>query len=440
MFLALLLTLGTCSAPCLGPAPAALEDWSLQSDTLSLKDALAEAQAAFPLSRRIGLEEQITSLAALDIGSALRPDLTFSTQAVWQSRVLNLPFTLPGGSSLSIPHDQYKAALTFSKVVWDGGRVQAGRTAVLARPALVRAEVDVSLVDVRNGVLVAYFGILEQDVRLKSLEFLSEDIESRLAQLESGVAAGVRRATDADVFRAEILKIRQQMLELNGARRGLLESLSISIGRTLPLDTRLEIDGTDPAATDPSATTPAADARRPEFDLFEAQTAVATRAAEVTAASRRPAVSVFAETAVGRPAGQDFFDDQIRPFASAGVRLNWSVLDWGRTRRARESATLRSEVILASQAAFEQGLMSRLAAERHIIDALEESAELDEQIVALKRRVTGRVAIELQNGTATASDFLLEKNAEYQAELVGTIRQIRIALAKARYHNTAGGR
>jgi outer membrane protein TolC len=437
MLLAIVFVFGSLLAPGLRSTPSggtpaeATHPQAVQADTLSLRAAFLEAESAFPLARRVSIEERISARGVLDIRSALRPDLTLSTQALWQSRVPSLPFALPGGSELSIPHDQYKAGLTISKLLWDGGRSRTGQAVVMAQPDRVRAEVEVAMVPIRDAILEAFFGTLEQEVRLRSLSLLRGDIEARLAQVEAGVDAGVRRETDSDVLRAEILKIQQQDVEIRAARRAFLQTLSTLIDRPLPENTELIAADFNPNS---------AVGKRPEQDLFDAQRTLTTLAAEVTASTQRPSVSVFGETAVGRPAGQDFFDDQFRPFASVGVRMAWPLLKWGRTRRARETASLRAEALDASQSAFEQALTAQLAAQRLVMEGLEESAEMDGQIVRLKRRVAERVGAEFERGTATASDYLVERNAAQQAELTGEIRRIRLSLARARYYNTSGGR
>ena len=57
----------------------------------------------------------------------------------------------------------------------------------------------------------------------------------------------------------------------------------------------------------------------------------------------------------------------------------------------------------------------------------------DEEIIALRKNITSTSETQLDNGTITATDYLIELNAEAQAHLNKQQHIIQLAKAKANY-------
>jgi hypothetical protein len=68
----------------------------------------------------------------------------------------------------------------------------------------------------------------------KLLTVLRNEIQSRLVVVESGVRNGTMLPSNADVLRAEIVKIDQQLLEIELGRESVLDVLGEYLQQTLP--------------------------------------------------------------------------------------------------------------------------------------------------------------------------------------------------------------
>jgi hypothetical protein len=57
----------------------------------------------------------------------------------------------------------------------------------------------------------------------------------------------------------------------------------------------------------------------------------------------------------------------------------------------------------------------------------------DDEIIALRKKITSTFGAQLDNGIVTATDYLVELNAETHAHLNKQIHIIQLAKAKANY-------
>lgn len=399
-------------------------------DTLDLAQCYREAEAHYPLQQHVALQEAITALRVENLDVGYLPALSLNGQAAYYSDVVDFAETLPGAALPHISQDQYKVALTVDQLVYDGGRIARQKALERAQRDLTQQEVAVSVYTLREQVNAAYFGVLLRQAQAASLETLEADIRARLDLVRSRVAQGVALAAQADVLEAERIKIRQQQAEVTANRRAALAMLGTLMGRSL---------GEEEALALPEVAIAEAEARqRPEYEVFALTKTRLAEQEKAAALKNRPRITSFAEAAFGRPTGLDFLETDFKPFYSLGLRVQWPFWDWRTSRREREALALQQQMVTAQEETFDQQITVAVQQEIRDIARLEELLQSDQEIIDLRERITAQATSQLENGVMTATDYLIERNAEHQARLTQQLHRIQLAQARVQYATTIG--
>lgn len=400
------------------------------TDSLTLEWAYRAAASHFPRLREVGRQDEILGLRLANLGTRLLPSVSLNGQAVYHSEVASIPFSLPGTSAPSVPHDQYKVSLGVEQVVFGGGLVSGQKALEVSATQVATQEAVVAAYAVRERVEAAYFGVLLAEAQAASLELLHADLSARLEQVRVLVAQGAGSQSNADALQAERLRVEQQQAVAASRRRAALDALEVLTGQELG----------DGVALAESLPAPAESAQRPETELFQLTRDQLDRQAELAQRRRRPRVQAFGEAAYGQPPGLNLFEDSFKGFFSVGLRFTWSVWDWRTAQRDQTEARLRADIVTAREDAFDQQI--RLAASQAAaeITQAEEMIARDAEIIALRERVAQDAGVRLENGIATATDYLMERNAAFQARLALDQHRIQLMQAQARYSTILGAR
>ncbi|MBP9875141.1 MAG: TolC family protein, partial [Haliscomenobacter sp.] len=156
---------------------------------------------------------------------------------------------------------------------------------------------------------------------------------------------------------------------------------------------------------------------RPELRLFQLQQDQTLTAEQLLEARRKPKAGAFLQTGVGYPNPLNFFEDQLSPFAVAGVQLSWKILDWEQTRRDRELLQVQRALIETQKAHFVQQLNLLDGKYQEDAAGLEALIRSQEAIAQRQERIRMESAAQLEQGTLSATDYLSELNAELQTQL-----------------------
>jgi len=401
-------------------------------DTLRLASCYREAEAHHPLRGEASLQDAIADLKVRNLKTRFLPNLSLRGLATYQSNVPVLPLSVPGGSIPSISNDQYQVSFNVDQLIYDGGQTARQRALEYIQRDLAQQSVAVELYKLRDQVNAAFFGVLMQQAQMASLEILDGDLRARRRRVEAQLVAGVGTHGNVDVLSVELLKVGQQRAELEVKRRASLSVLGILLGRPLPDDTVLE----QPVLEDLAGG--GVIRQRPEYAVFSLNRTLLTEQERLSARQRHPRVSSFAEAAYGRPAGLDIFENKLQPFYSLGLRLRWPFWNWHNGRRERKALALQRQVTTAREAAFTQQIDIAGRQIQSDIARLKEAVERDAEIITLRVRITAQAASQLDSGVITATEFLLERNAEYQARLTKQLHALQILQARVRYLTTTG--
>ncbi len=396
---------------------------AVDNSRLLLSTSYEAAEASHPAQSTRATFEDIERLRNRNIDATWLPTLTLGGQATYISDVASFPLALPDAPVIS--NDQYRLGLNVEQVLYAGGRPAAQRRVEQASRQLEQLSVDADVYGVRAQVDAAFFGAMLQESIAATLVSARQSLLARLEEATVGVREGVLAAGALDVLEVEVIKLDQQLVEARENRSTALATLATLTGLTIPDDVVLVAD--DPAG-----------AGRPEYDVFDAQRELLRARASVATHQRRPTVGVVGDLAYGRPPGQNFFEDSFDAFYNVGLSVRWQPFDWGRAKREVREIEARQTIVDAGQQALDQAIEVGADKARGDIRRIEALIEQDLQIVSLRERISARAATSLAQGTITATDFLLEENAERHARLQHDLHVVQLAAAKARLATTIG--
>ena len=392
-------------------------------DTLSLDFCQRRARENYPLMRQSELLQSAADLKIRNLTANWFPQLSINGQSTYQSDVTTLPLKIPGVTIPQMDQDVYKVTLDISSTLYDGGLTRRQKVLENASLHVDKQSVEVELYKLRERIDQVYFNALLLQENEKLLDIMHTEIAARLKIVESGVRNGVTLQSNADVLSAELIKLEQQLLEITLGKQAAFEMLSEYLGQTVAASTVLCVPVPGPL----SAARPGI---RPEFKLMNLQIQKLNASRSLLSAKLMPRVAVFGQLGYGRP-GLNMLSNDFDDFYMLGLRLNWTPWNWRQNRNDRQWIDLQKSMVQTQKATLDQNIRILLKRDVAEINKYETLILKDDEIIALRIRITRTFSAQLENGIVTATDYLAELNAETQARLNKQLHIIQLAKARA---------
>ncbi len=401
-------------------------------DTLTLEYCYSRIENHYPLSQKIELQQDITDLNKKIANTASYPQLNFGAQATYQSEVTELQF--PAGGEFTGPKlskDQYKATGDISQNIFNGGRVEIQKDLVEVQGRQQQQSTKIELRQITEQVNQAFFGILLAQQQVQVVSTLTKNLKSQISDVESKVRNGALLPSQQYILEAELVKARQDSVDIASNIRSGYRVLSQLIGQEVTSKTTLKDPNVEPILTD------SLPHYRPEFDLFESHRRALDHQKELAQTNIWPSLSAFGTVAYGRP-GFNVFDDNLHGYYIVGLRLKWNFWNARNSGFQRQIYNLQEKSVIEEERAFERQLRSRLSKIHEQINSLENQLQRDREIIDLRKKVVAEKSSQMKNGAATATEYITELTKATQAELSMMMRQIKLKQAKTEYQLTLG--
>lgn len=416
-------------------SPIAAQQGTGSTDTLTLAELHAAALANDPRLEQAGLLARRDSLRQRSLRAEWLPQLSLAARAQYQSDVVKLPFTPPGGGAPSQPHDTYDMYLGVSQSIFDPA-YRPRRNLQRAELLESEARLESTLYGLREAVNGAYFEALRAQVGLAEVEAAINALQARLELARSRVRFGAALPGEAAMLEAEILTRRQAADRLAAMRRAALAVLEHLTGASLDSGTALvlptigdEVTGTRMRLAELRA--------RPEYRVFEqSRRALRVRQSAIRARTL-PRLSSFGRAGHGRP-GLNPLATEFDSYWLAGIQVEWTPWNWGTSRRDREELRVQQEVIDTEEAAFTESLLRATEVELAEMDRLSRAVESDARIVELREEVLREARARFEEGVITSAEYVERDTELLAARLAQASHAVDLAHAQARFLTTAG--
>lgn len=398
----------------------------LFSQAISLESCYQKARAHHPLNKQRAVYDEAARLNRELSGLQNLPKIQLTGQASYQSDVTQVSIPLPGVTINPPSKDQFRLAVELTQNLYDGHIVRQNQVLNDAILSVQQAQLDVQLYGVEAIVNQTYFGALLAQEQLVLTNLLQQELKIRHEKLLAGVRNGVVLQQQADILYAEILKVEQRKTELQQNEKNALESLAWLIGEPV---TSLE----KPQIAPPADTL----LHRPEFILFQQQQAQLVAQENIFVAKTRPKVSAFLQSGLGKP-GLNMFKDTVQPFAIGGIRLNWNIWDYGELKKQQLILQGQSELLDIQAENLEHQIGLQRIQLRNDWEKYRALTQQTQTLIDLRKRIKETVIIQMENGTATANDYLVEVNAQNQAQQNLVLYQLQQQWVSAQMHTLLG--
>lgn len=402
---------------------------AIGQEKLSLSDCYNLAEKNYPLVKQYVLLANQNALELELISNEKLPKLDFNAQATYQSDVTKVPFSIPNNPIEAPNKDQYKATVSANQLIFDGGLITASEENKKATLKTQQKQVEVSLYQLKKQINQLYFSVLLLQEKHNLLTYKQNQLEVKLKEVQAGIKYGVLLPASDKVLQAEILKIKQQLLETAKNKDHLYFKLSKLIGQEIKDATVVE---------NPSEALELATVKpRPELALFELQRNQLETAGIFIDKKNNPKLFAFATGGYGNP-GLNMLDNSFQPFYMTGIKLSWPIFDWNAAKKERQSLQISSALIDNQQEIFELTNEIELNQLQTEITKIESFITTDIEIIQLRKAVLEVAASQLKNGVITSSAYITELTNLFEAENNLAAHKIQLLLEKANYLITKG--
>jgi outer membrane protein TolC len=413
---------------------AALSLTAWAQDSITLDFCYQQLQKTYPLNRQAALLEKSSDLRTRNLNKNWLPQFNVNGSASWQNEVVEvvipLPANLPELQGPAIPKDQYKLTLDVTESIYDGNVTNYQKRLEKFNLNVDKKNVDASLYLLKDQVNQYYFSILLTQKNIRLLEETRKQLESKLKEVESAVLNGAMLKMSADLIRAEIIKLDQNIFELSMDRLAGIRMLAELI--SMPIDEQS-------AFKTPDITVPGLDYenKRIEYEVYGIQRDRASLMKNMVTTKWNPKLWAFGQFGLGIP-GYNFLSTDIAPMLMVGARVTWNPWNWNANKNEKKIYDIQGDILRNQQETFDKNL--KVTTQKNLTDITKLTDLLlkDQELVELRAGITKTASAQLLNGVITSSDFILRVNDETQARMGLEIHKLQLIKAKLSYLYTLG--
>lgn len=400
---------------------------------LSLQEAYQLLEERYPALKDEGL---ITAIHQEDIKKLAQnrlPELYLKGEARLQSE--NVSINLPEGSTLPLDVDlPLYSARTYVEaqyVILDGqlNEVQKNLKDLALEVDLQKMAVNRFALRERINQLFVNVEILRSQAQLFVISL--EDLATRKRQIQAAVEEGVALPSEVTKIEVKILELQAQQENVVYQIQGFLSTLEDYLGQSLSEEVQLVFPSFPSSNILPAI-------QRPEQQLFQLQSKQLLANADLIDVRQKPQLRAFAQAGIGYPNPLNLFDNSVAPYGLIGLQFNWKITDWKRDQMDKTILSLQAQKTQNAQVTFEFNLQKQEAAYRATLDRLEAQLAKDDQIAKLQADILDQLAVQLEEGVITASDYIIQVNAELKARQNMVIHQAEILKNQIEFLNSRG--
>ena len=397
-----------------------------QSNSITLDSCYFLARQNYPLIKQHELISKTSGYTLQNISKGFLPQININGQATYQSDMTQLPKTIPGVPVLT--KDQYKIYAEIDQPVYDGGVIKAQKKIQEANTVVDQQKLEVELYKLKDRINQLYFGILLIDEQLKQNGLMKNDLQLALDKINAQIENGTALRSNADILKAELLKVNQQTIELNSNRKAFTEMLGLFINRSL--DENLVF-------VKPENIIPSREIKRPELLMFDAQNKFFDEQRNLLVARNRPKLGFFVQGGLGKPAF-NILSNSFDPFYIGGLRLSFPLTGFYSLKNDRALIDLNNKNIEVQKETFLFNTNIAVKQQNADIVKFQHFLKTDDEIILLRTNVKKAALVQLENGIINSSDYLREVNAEDNARQNKILHQIQLLMAEYNEQNAVG--
>lgn len=403
--------------------------FSQQKEKLSLEQVQSLAKENYPLLKQKQMYTDIGSNKTKQLSTNFYPQVSVTGQATYQSEVTEFKFPIPGAPSFSQKPDQYAVGLELKENLFDYGAIKTQKQIEKESAEIQNQQVDVEYLKLKDRVNQLYGNICLQQENKKIVYLRMNELDAKRKKMQSSVDNGMALQSSFLVLEAEYLTSQQKIEEISSNLTAWYKTLSILTNATID-SASINIEVKKDVALQSNNI-------RSEYKLYDLQSSSLKLKETMIDRGNLPKVFVFGRGYYGRP-GYNFLNNEFRPYGIVGAGLSWNLTAYYTSSKDKKNIRLNNDIVATQRKTFDMNLQSTLVQQQEEILKLEKMLTMDEKIVIAKTSIRKASSSQLDNGVITSSDYVVDLNAESQAQFNQKLHEIQLMMAKQNYNTTLG--
>lgn len=392
--------------------------------SVTIEDCYKLVEKNYPLAKQNDLLAKKSNLEIQNLDKEYLPKIDLNAQATYQSDVTQVPIKIPNSTINPINKDQYRATLDINQIIYNGGLHEASAKLKETQNQLLQQQVAVSLYQLKLKINQLYFSIFLLQERKAILIAKQKQLQTKINEVKSGVKFGAILPSSEKILEAENLKIQQQLSEIKFDKRRALENLSL-LTHT-PFEENITFYKPE------TNWNPKIENTRSELKLYDIQNEQIEISKNLISRNKLPKVKAFGQAGYGNP-GLNMLDNSFQTFYIVGLKANWNVFDWNKSKTDKEILTVSENINNTEKETFLLNTNMQLQEMNNEIEKLQEIINQDSEITALRNAILKSTEAQLKYGAITPSDFIVEFTNFYEAQINTKTHEIQLLLAQANY-------
>ena len=318
-------------------------------EQLTLEECYQLVETNYPLAKQNSILANQLEVQKEALNKDKLPKVSLNAQATYQSEVTQVPFSLPNATIEPLNKDQYRATLDVNQLIYNGNIIEAQTNFKTAQTKTQQQQVKVTLYQLKSIVNQYYFGILLLQKKQELVTAKKVLLLEKIKEIQAAVKFGAVLPSSEQVIKAEIIKINQQSNDIRYEKLKLFNYLNKLTDSNFNEDTVLVVEKSIISQ----------EGSRPEYKLFELQNQQIDANKSLISKTNYPKVNAFAQGGYGNPA-LNMLNNSFETFYMAGIRLNWTLFDWNKTKKEKEALEISKQLIETEKETFELNLNSQL--------------------------------------------------------------------------------
>ena len=400
-----------------------------QKEELTLEQLQALAKDNYPLLKQKQMYADIGSNKVKQLSTNFFPQINVTGQATYQSEVTE--FSFPGAGSVGFKQkpDQYSLGLELKENIFDYGAVKTQKQIERESSEIQSQQVDVEYLKLKDKINQLYGNVCLQQENKKIMLLRMNELDAKRKKIQSAVDNGAALQSSFLVLESEYLTTQQKMEEINSNLNAWYKTLSIITNKTLDTTVRFSYVKKDIALQSIVI--------RPEYRLYDLQSNSLKLKESMVFKNNLPKVFVFGRGYYGRP-GYNFLNNEFRPYGIVGAGLSWNLTAYYTSAKETKNIRINNDIVANQKKIFDLNLQSTLVQQQEEIIKLEKMIIMDVKIVNAKTEIRKASSSQLDNGVITTSDYIVDLNAENQAQFNLKLHEIQLLMSKQNYNTTLG--
>lgn len=402
---------------------------SVFADQYDLDKCINAAKSKSSINKQIEYYSKQTELNSNNINSNWLPKINLDGQVTYQSDVFSLPFSIPNIAINEIPQEQYKINLNINQLIYDGGLTGAANQKSEAERHSNILMVESNLDKIKDRIIKYYLNAIILKHSLSIIDNAIFRLEAEKNRISSMVQNGIATKGMIAKFDIEINKIKQKKISADNDLKKLNYTLSELTG--LQIDSSSYVIPIEPNQIN-------MELNRKELKYLEDKKIILDESINIAESTLLPKVFLFAQGGFGAPNQFNMFDTDGSIYYIAGVKFNWEFWDWNNSQRNSQILEINKQMIDSEKENLEEVLRLEQIAANSEIAKYEELYIQDLKLISIQKIVVDERKNQLDNGTSTINDYIIELNALTDIELNIELNKINLIYSKINLQNISG--